>query len=132
LRPREVQVGLQKTLVLDWLGAPTPAAAAAPKDGWAKKSLRLLRQALMGVLADVGKEMQPWGNGPTVRAVDLEVLRGQFYKLHPAADAIEAQDKHQARRKAFRRTIDDAQASNLIGVRDLEGVTYVWLIAPGT
>ena len=138
-RPRIVQAGDDETtLVLDWLGGEAVAAGAAmaakakAESGWAKKSLRLLRQALMGMVADVGKDMKPWVDEQTVRAVDLEVVRGQFYKIHPAADAADAAE--QAPERAGRRSgraIDDAQTGNLIGMRDLEGVIYVWLIAPG-
>jgi hypothetical protein len=108
-----------------------PVAKSKTKDDpWRKQSLRSLRQALMNVLADQGKNMKPWANGPTVRAVDIEIIRPEFYRSYPAAEATDAADKAQARRKAFKRAIDDARAANLIGSWDVEGVTYVWLIDP--
>jgi hypothetical protein len=84
----------------------------------------------MTVLVDHGKPLRPRDDGPLEHAVDLEVVREQFHKTHPAADAADAAGKHQARRKAFKRAVEDAQASNLIGSLETEGVTYVWLVAP--
>ena len=130
---RGVVVGNENTLVIDWRGSEEPTAAPKAKaDAWAKKSLRLLRQALMNTLVDCGKDIRPWADGPTVRAVDLEVVRDQFYKGHPAAEATDAAGKKSARQKAFKRAVEDARASNLIGSWEIEGVTYVWLVAPPT
>jgi AAA domain len=63
------------TLVIDW--TEEPEAAAATKDKWSK-SLTLLRTTLMTTLVDAGSEQQPNPpEGPTVRAVDIEVLRAE-------------------------------------------------------
>jgi hypothetical protein len=133
-RTKHVDMGVDEigiplnTLTIEWIDA-----AAAPwmkpaqdKDPWRRKSLRTLRQTLMNVLVDHGKEVKPWPNGPSVRAVDIEIVRSEFYRAHPAAEATDATDKAQARRKAFKRAIDDAKADNLIGTWEIEGITYVW------
>lgn len=126
---RSVPVGSESTLVVDWHVAAQPAQPKGA-DGWKKKSLRLLRQALMNTLVDCGKEIRPWANGPLVRGVDLEIVRSQFYKGYPAAEATDEVSKANARRQAFGRAVNDAKASNLIGSWVIEGVTYVWLIDP--
>jgi hypothetical protein len=70
----------------------------------------------MAVLADHGQEIKPWGDDkPAILAIDLEVVRSQFYKIHPAAEATDAAGKHQARKKAFGRVVKDARADDLIG-----------------
>jgi hypothetical protein len=116
------------TLVLDWCAAQTPQAAAA-KERWTK-SLRLLRQVLMTILADHGRNCQPYADGPTVRACDIELVRQEFYRQHPA-DGDEKQ-KADARRQAFNRVVKEAQAQGLIAIRVLDGVQLVWLAKPET
>ena len=118
------------TLTIRW---PDAAEAAAMKttgakkpDAWAAKSLRLLRQTLMNMLADCGSEQQPYPDGPIVRAVDIEIVRAEFYKSHPAS----GDDKAQARKKAFKRAVEDARDKGLIGSRDIGAVTFVWLATP--
>jgi AAA domain-containing protein len=113
------------TLVLDW--APAQAPQPVAKERWSK-SLRLLRQVLMTILADHGRNCQPYADGPTVRACDLELVRQEFYRQHPA-DGDEKQ-KRAARRQAFNRAIKAAQDASLIAVRELNGVQLVWLTKP--
>jgi hypothetical protein len=113
------------TLTIDWHAG---AEIKQPKaDAWSK-SLRLLRQVLMNMLADAGKDIRPFLDGPVVRAVDQGIVRAEFYKSYPAdGDAVAKQN---ARRQAFNRALKDAQAKGLIGVREIDTVTYVWLAAP--
>jgi hypothetical protein len=65
-----------------------------------------------------------------VRTVDLEIIRAEFYKSDPADG--DAKAKQNVRRQAFGRALKDAQAKGLIGIREIETVTYVWLAAPTT
>jgi hypothetical protein len=113
------------TLTIEW---QAEAEIKQPKpDAWSN-SLRLLRQVLMNMLADAGKDIRPFLDGPIVRAVDREIVRAEFYKSYPAdGDAVAKQN---VRRQAFGRALKDAQARGLIGIREIEGVTYVWLTAP--
>jgi hypothetical protein len=82
----------------------------------------------MNILVDHGKEMKPWADGPTVRVVDIEIVRQEFYRSYPAAEATDKRDKDAAKRKAFSRAIKDARDRDIICTRDIEGVTYVWLV----
>ncbi len=119
------------TLVLDW-GKADESSAAKPKQqdaGWGKKSLRLLRAALMAVLAERGKQIKPRDDERTVRAVDLEIVRQEFYKSHPAAADSDADTRRKTREKAFKRAVEEAK-DKLIGSREIEGVVYVWFIDP--
>jgi hypothetical protein len=75
----------------------------------------MLRQALTVCLVDQGKMLQPFPDGPAVRAVDLGAVRAEFYRTYPA-DGDDKQ-KQETRRKAFQRSI-----------RDVHDVTYVWLV----
>jgi hypothetical protein len=112
------------TLTIEWQAE----ADTKPKaDAWSK-SLRLLRQVLMNMLADAGKDLRPFLDGPVVRAVDQEIVRAEFYKSYPADG--DAKAKQNVRRQAFGRALKDAQAKSLIGVREIDTVTYVWLAAP--
>jgi AAA domain/Bifunctional DNA primase/polymerase, N-terminal len=129
---KEVSIGDDETgrpittLTLQWQEQADPAPKLKVKpDPWSAKSLRLLRQVLMNMLADCGTEQRPYPDGPLVRAIDLELARAEFYKSYPATGGEEA--KKGARQKAFKRAIADAQAKGLIGVRELGSTTYVWL-----
>ena len=92
------------TLVLDWGTAQAPQPAA--KERWSK-SLRLLRQLLMTILADHGRYCQPYTDGPTVRAVALELVRQEFCRQY----AAEGDEKQKARAgiQAFYRAVKSAK-----------------------
>jgi hypothetical protein len=125
--PRDVQIGTDEDgdaitrKVLDW----DTRATAKPDAKWSK-SLLLLRR-IMTMLVDAGSDVRPFADGPMVRAVDLKLIRTEFYKQYPA-DGDEKQ-KADLRRKAFGRTIKDAQAKLLIAIREMDGVQLVWLAA---
>jgi hypothetical protein len=70
----------------------------------------------------------PYADGPNVRACDLELVRQEFYRQHPA-DGDEKQ-KTEARRQAFYRAVKAAQEASLIAIRELDGVQLVWLTKP--
>jgi hypothetical protein len=126
--PRDVTIGTDEDgvaitrKVLDWdKQAPTPDDA-----GWSK-SLQLLRRILMTTLVDAGHDVMPFADGPVVRAVDLKLIRAEFYKQYPADGNTKQQTN--VRRKAFNRVIKDAQAKLLIATREVSGVQLVWLVA---
>jgi hypothetical protein len=131
---REMDIGTDRfgesvtTLTIDW--TPEQARATTAKDKAWSKSLRLLQRTLMAVLADGGTEQRPFVDGPVVRAVDIEIVRAEFYKSYPADG--DAEQQQETRRKAFRRAIHDAQASGVIGIRVLGGTTFVWLASRDT
>ena len=112
------------TLVLDWGTAQAPQAT---KERWSK-SLRLLRQVLMTILADHGHNCQPYADGPTVRAVDIALVRQEFCRQY-VADGDDKQ-KANARFQAFYRAVKAAQAQSLLAIRDVDGVQLVWLTKP--
>jgi hypothetical protein len=86
------------SLVIDWRPTTANVNKAEDADRWAK-SLRLLRRALMNTLVDHGKDRQPFHDGSVMRAVDLEIVRAEFYKSYPAADD-DAKKRQETRRKA--------------------------------
>jgi hypothetical protein len=122
---------IETTLTIRWPDAADVQTGGKPKkkdDPWAVKSLRHLRQTMMNMLADCGSEQQPYPDGPIVRAVDIEIVRAEFYKSYPATGDETA--KKEARRKAFTRSIADANHKRLIGTRDIGATTFVWLTNP--
>jgi len=121
----EAEIGSQKTLTIRWTGAAAAAKTKKKDDPWAAKSLRLLHQTILNVLVDHGSQQRPFPNGPTVKAVDLEIVRAEFCKSYPATGDEAA--KAEARRKAFSRAIGTADHKRLIGTRDIQGVTFIWL-----
>ena len=112
------------SLVIDWLPGPPQGAPKAEGTGWSK-SLRLLQRALMNVLVDHGSDQRPFPDGPIVRAVDVEVVRTEFYKGY-SADG-DAKQKQNTKRQAFNRAVRDAQERSLICVRENGDTTWIWL-----
>jgi hypothetical protein len=127
--PRDVPIGTDEDgepetrKVIDW---DKQAVSTLDDAGWSK-SLQLLRRILMTMLVDAGRDVTPFADGPLVRAVDLKLVRTEFYKQWPA----EGDEKQKAavRRQAFGRVIKDAQAKALIATREVNGVQLVWLVA---
>ena len=72
----------------------------------------------MNVLVDQGSEQRPFPDGSTVRAVDIEVARQEFYRSCLVEGETEKK-RQGARRQAFHRAVSGAQGRNLIGVRVL-------------
>ena len=97
----------------------------AKRGGWNAKSMRRLRQVMMNIIADCGFDERPFPNGPTVKVVDIELVKTEFYKSYPATG--DEKDKREARRKAFSRALTEARDKGLIGSRDIGAVTYIWL-----
>ena len=113
------------TCIIDWQPTPASALGEARKSRWPKSSV-MLRQALTVCLIDQGKMLQPFPDGPAVRAVDLGAVRAEFYRTYPADG--EDKQKQETRRKAFQRGIRDVQERGLVGIRTIDDVTYVWLV----
>ena len=111
-------------VVIDW---GQQAAYQSTDAGWSK-SLQLLRRILMTMLADAGTDVKPFADGPTVRAVSVELVRAEFYKQY-VADG-DARQKAAIRRMAFNRAIKTAHTSQLIATRELADVQLVWLVKP--
>jgi AAA domain/DnaB-like helicase N terminal domain len=118
------------TLKIIW-SAETIAGADGTKekkDPWLKSmSSRLLRKVLMNLIPDCGKDMRPYPDGPTVRAIDKEVIRKEFYKEYPAEGDTPKQ-KAEAKKKAFKRAIEDAHKAILIVTREIDDIQHVWLV----
>jgi hypothetical protein len=118
------------TCVIDW-----EAAGATADDPWettarhadAKLAMRVLRRAMMKLLAEHGIEMAPGPEAPLVRMIDQELVREEFYAC-TTADGDERQ-KQKAKSQRFRRTLSRAEEQGLIGRRDIQGTTYLWFTA---
>jgi hypothetical protein len=60
------------------------------------------------------------------------VTRVEFYRSYPASAEAEPKKRADARKKAFKRAIDDAQVRGLIGVREIDGTVFIWLATTPT
>jgi hypothetical protein len=119
------------TLVVDWT-APTATSGLGP-DPWegerrtdARQAMLLLKRVLMAKLAEHGEELELTTGRPTVRGINQEVVREEFYQQTPA-DGTERQ-KRDVRRKRFARAINRAIEKRLIGMREIGAVTWLWLL----
>ena len=68
-------------------------------------------------------------DGPTVRMVDQELVREEFYTHTPAVDGTPEQ-KRKARHMQFTRALAYAEGKQLIGVEEIDDVTYLRLTRP--
>jgi hypothetical protein len=83
----------------------------------------------MAILVDQGVDLPIAPNGPTVRMVDQNLVRKSFYACTPADEGTPEQKGH-FRRQKFLRALDWAEDEQLIGITEIEGVTYLWLTRP--
>ena len=114
---------METTLAIEWASEGARSIVRESKP-WSK-SLRFFQQCLSTAMVELGQQQRPYADGPIVTAVDLEAVRAEFQKSYPADG--DAKQKHEAARKAFKRTVLMAQGNKLIGVRILAGTTWVWL-----
>jgi hypothetical protein len=134
---REVEIGRDEddepitTLVIDW-GAQPQSSAQPPRDPWAqsrqaetRQAMLLLKRIVLAKLAELGVQLPI---EPPVRGIDRELVRTEFYVQTPV-DGSERQ-KQFIRSKRFSRAIARAAEQQLIGVREIGTITYLWLMTP--
>jgi hypothetical protein len=111
------------TCKVQWSPATIRAGPASKAERW-PPSTRLLRQALIAALRPHGSE-RPLADGHTVRAVELEKVRHEFYVRSPI-DEGDRGKQQDSRRKKFKRAVDAAQAKGLVEVREIDLKSWVW------
>ena len=84
-----------------------------------------LKRELEVALADHGVELSIPPDGPVVWMVDQGLVRQQFYIHTPADGTLE--QKGNLRRQKFLRALDWAEHKQLIGIQDIDGISYLWL-----
>ena len=77
-------------------------------------------------MAEQGIDLPIGPDGPVMRMLDQKLVRKAFYAATPA-DGDAPKQKAEFRRKRFSRAVDWAEDEQLIGVSEIEGVTYFWL-----
>jgi hypothetical protein len=135
---REIEIGKDEdgdpitTMVVDWEIGPA-MKASVPSDPWAqdrlegtRADLKVLKMEMMKLLADFGVSLAPGPNEPIVRMIDQELVRLAFYTRTPADGTPE--EKMKIKRQRFGRAVDRARARGLIGVHEVQGSTYLWLM----
>ena len=122
------------TMVVDWTPAP-PGAAQPDPDPWEKPRRQdqrtvvlRLKRVLMAKLAEHGVELPTPPDGPVVRMIDQEIVRAAFYAGTPADGTRE--QKAEIRRKQFQRALGWAEDQRLIGIGEIDDISYLWLKQP--
>jgi hypothetical protein len=117
------------TLVIQW-GAQQQQPMKPVQDPWqedrkteTRQAMLLLKRVMMAKLAEAGCEL---ALEPPMRGIDREIVRAEFYAQTPV-DGTEAQ-KQQTRRKRFSRALERACEKQLVGIREIEAITYLWLL----
>ena len=137
-KPQIIDMGLDArgkpvtTVVINW-GAPggdQPKSDKKSKERWGKsKGTIHLRRTMMN-LADAGKTLKPWADGPAVLAIELAIVRREYCKSWIGA-GTDGETTQAAKRMAFHRAIADAQYRQVIAGREIGGVDYIWQTGPG-
>jgi hypothetical protein len=127
-RLEQVEVGVDddgdkitSCVVLPVEDRPAEAAARKPPT----KSGRVFHAAFVEALDAKGQTIRVRGDGPSVKAVNLEDVRSEFYARYVTAEA-DPKKRNSAQRKAFRRAIQD---SGLPTWADTT-VEWIWPIGP--
>ena len=122
------------TLVIDWQPVP-PGGAQPPEDPWAEPSrqdqrtaMLRLKRVLMAELAEHGVDLPIPPDGPTVRMIDQEIVRDEFFAGTPA-DGTPKQ-KRKSRSQKFLRALEWAEEQELISAGEIDGIAYLWLCRP--
>jgi len=123
------------TMVVDWLPAGAAAEPPSESDLWAqprrqdqRTAVLRLKRVLMTILAEQGVDLSIQPDGPTVRMVDQELVRKDFYASTPAEGT--SKQKRQFRYAQFKRALDWAEQEQLIAIGEIGEVTYIWLTRP--
>lgn len=83
----------------------------SPARRW-PKSLAIFKKALDFSIANSGRKLRPFTDGPEVLAIERETVRAEFLKSYPAENA-------KAKGVAFGRCVNDAIATGLMNSREL-------------
>jgi hypothetical protein len=123
------------TMVVDWQPVPPGGHAQPEPDPWRQcrrqdqqTAVTRLKRELEAALADHGAELSIAPDGPVMRMVDQELVRQQFH-VHTSADGTPEQ-KRKLRRQTFLRALDWAERNQLIGIEEIDGITYLRLSRP--
>ena len=122
------------TMVVDWR-PPTQGGNRPERDPWAESrrqdqrtAVLRLKRVLMEILADQGVDLPIPPDGPTLRMVDKDLVQERFYSRTPVEGT--PKQKRQLRFLQFKRALGWAEDQQLIGIGEIEGVTYLWLSRP--
>jgi hypothetical protein len=124
-----VGAGHETTLVPKMRQGPTNSAVRAHQPGRKiPKGLRYLRQSL-DVVMDAASDITPFPDGPIVKAVPLETVRGEFNRRYPGGTGDDLQ-KANTRRKAWDAVLLLAvDATNgEVGYRQIGKQEWIWPI----
>ena len=127
--PREVTIGTDAdgsdvtTLVLQWTPGEPVRPGKPKKDAWEP----LFRQVMLNAVDAAGADQRPYPDGPTVRAVDVDVIRMDYYR-HLLKDAPGG--NQEARKKRFQRAMDKHRKAKLIQFCDIGERQYAWITDP--
>jgi len=118
---------MEKTLVIEFSTDPNAVPKTKEEDWGRAKPGRHLRKVIMSLMADHGQDIQPFPDGPTVRALKVEMVEAEFRRSYPAKAGTNKQ-AHNTTIKAFKRALEDAAIiKGVITTREIHGVDWVWL-----
>jgi len=109
---------------VDWIDSETAKRVRASKATW-PKGVTQVRDAITAALIDSGEDYCVGGNGPTVRAVQIEKARDVHRKRYVGTGEG---DQEEAERRAWNRNINKATNDRLVAAKTVEGKKRLWLV----
>jgi hypothetical protein len=113
-------------ITVNVVSSETPSQSAVVSRTRWPKGLKLVHEAITAALIDDGADYRISGNGPLVRAVEVQAARSihdQRYVSNGDGNRAEAE------RKAWARNFKGARQGDLIGGETTNGKEMIWLIA---
>ena len=111
----------QTTLVIEF-GEQQKTSAKDEKEPSA--TFGTLRRIMMNLLATSGQDIKPYSDGPPIRALPADLVRGEYYREYPV-DAPDEKKRQDACRTAFNRALRNKH----VHTRMVEGKHYVWFVS---
>jgi hypothetical protein len=102
---------------------PTDAPVAPKASRWSR-GLTVFRDAVHEAMLAHGQDHRPAGNGQAVKAVAVEDARAAHNRLYVHAGEG---DRSEAERKAWKRALQNARGTHLIGSESSCGRDLIWL-----
>ncbi|MEJ0095434.1 MAG: AAA family ATPase [Methylocella sp.] len=115
------------TLVVDRLD-DTETAKVRDTSKAISPAQRLLMDVTYIALDEAGKDIRPFNDGPTVRAVNDEEIRKRLYaRIAEQAGPDDPEKLKERQRKSFNRSIEDMLKRKILVARQAEGQRFIWL-----
>lgn len=108
-------------------GEPGQSVVRSKRPKADARSVVTLREAVIEATDAAGKDIRIRADGPTVRAVEVQNVRSEFYRRY-VTDEDDTKKASEARKKAFRRLLDKLPPD--LATASQDGREWLWQVRP--